>query len=394
MSSCFYKFFLSNIEYLASREVDRTPVSLMNSYRTRIEVRYDLKKLIERQAEQHEANRNKKEESGLKKGLNNLVYAKDKLVDQKLKDSTSPEQPKKFSKTLQGLRNWIASTKPEYAYLAPLTNRRNHLIYSYFIESTGIVEVFRVLFRRYMTTGEVLNLNRETDQQLIETLEDAMLAVFPKPASSIVQNLEQMRYSAYWRLFGYTIKGKENNFPKVAGYNLDFNKTFESIMYNIFQGILDKGITTNKKLSDSDALAELLNNLGCQLRGRTTNEIDDLSEYWAYVLYTLVLLLEDDHLMTDRLDIRSTDPSCRLIVLGEKVGVPVAKATSYLLLLAARMNIFLRTVQDAFNWDAATAAILYEDPQNQTFFKEISSAWFQVTGRDFSAEALRARRTI
>jgi hypothetical protein len=110
-------------------------------------------------------------------------------------------------------------------------------------------------------------------------------------------------------------------------------------------------------------------------------------------LYRLILLLQDDHLMTDRLGIRSTDPSRRLVELGEKVRVSVvAKATSYLFLLATRMNFFLRTVEDTLDWDAASAATLYEDPKNQIFFKEISSAWYQVTGKDFLAEALRMRR--
>jgi hypothetical protein len=280
----------------------------------------------------------------------------------------------------------------DFAYLAPLTNTRNHLIYPYFIESTGIVEAFRALFTSYVTTDELLKLNRQADLQLIEDIKATMQCVFAKPTSTIVQDLEQLRYNAYWRLFGYTIKGKENNFPKVSSYNPEFNRTFESIMYNIFQGILDKDITI-EKLGNPNALAELLDNLGRQLRGRTYNEIEDLSENWSIIFYKLILMLEDDHLMTDRLGIRSTDPARRLIELGEKVKVSaVAKATSYLFLLATRMNLFLRTVEDTLDWDAASAATLYEDPQNQIFFKDISSAWYQVTGKDFLAEALRMRR--
>jgi hypothetical protein len=40
----------------------------------------------------------------------------------------------------------------------------------------------------------------------------------------------------------------------------------------------------------------------------------------------------------------------------------------------ARMNIFLRTVEDTVDWDAAAAATLYEDPPNRKSFKEISIA--------------------
>jgi hypothetical protein len=304
------------------------------------------------------------------------------------------EQPKKVNKMPLEFRGEIANGNTGYANLAPLPNKRNHLIYSYFIECTGIVEVFRALFRSYMITDELLKLNRQVDRQLIEILKETMTAVFPKPESRLIQDQDQLRYNAYWRLFGYTIKGRENNFPKVSSsYNREFNSTFESIMYNISQGILDKDITT-EKLGNPNAIAELLENLGRQLRSRTNNEIEDLSEYSAYAFYRLILLLENDHLMTLRLGIKSTDPSRRLIELGEKVRVHVAKETIYLFLLAASMNIFLRTIEDTLHWDAAAAAALYEDPGNEKFFKEISAAWYQITGKDFVVEALRSRSNI
>src|ERR1051325_5702556 len=231
---------------------------------------------------------------------------------------------------------------------------RNNLIYSYFIESTGMIDVFRKLFSSFLLSDEVIRLNRQDDKDLIELMKGTMNEVFAKPASTISPGLEELRYNAYWRLFGYTVRGKENNFPKVPNYNSEFNKTFESIMYNIFQIILDKGINI-EKLGNANALAELLENLKRQLAGRTYNTIEHISDDSAIKLYSLITLLNNNLLMVDRLNIRSEDIVRRAIELGEKLKVPIAKDTNYLLLLAGRMNVFLRKVEIEPTWSPEAA---------------------------------------
>ena len=272
----------------------------------------------------------------------------------------------------------------------PVPTAKRHLIYSYFIESTGIVEVFRALFTSYFSTDDILKLNRDEDLMLIESLKEVIANVYPRPISTIVPDLEELRYNAYWRLFGYTIKGKENRFAKVPSYNKDFNKLFEGIMYEIFQGILDKGITI-EKLSNPNALAEMLDNLQKLLRNRTYNEIEDIASHWAVAFHSLLVKLDDDKLMRDRLNIRSLGRYQRLIELGEKLRVPVAKETLYLLLLAERMEAFLIQVEETPQWDFANATALFNQ---EDAFKEISSAWYQITGRDFLADALSRRRPV
>ena len=270
--------------------------------------------------------------------------------------------------------------------------RRNNLIYAYFLESCGLVEVFRTLFRSFLTSDEVLKLNRQDDSDLIETLKEIMNSTFAKSASSITPDLEELRFNAYWRLFGYTIKGKEN-FPRARGYNAEFNKTFESIMVNIFQLILDKGITI-EKMGNPNALATDLDSLQKQLNTRTYNTMEDISQQYAFVFYGLVLLLGNNRLMNERLNIRSEDPARRLIELGERLKVAVAKETSYLFLLASRMNIFLRKIEDEKDWTPQRARELVEIADNEVFFKEIQSAWAMVTGTNFLELALRARRSV
>jgi hypothetical protein len=270
--------------------------------------------------------------------------------------------------------------------------KRNNLIYAYFLESTGLVEVFRKLFTSFLTSDDVLKLNRQDDSDLIETLKEIMNLTFAKSASSITPDLEELRLNAYWRLFGYTIKGKEN-FPRARGYNAEFNKTFESIMVNIFQLILDRGITI-EKMGNPNALATDLDSLQKQLNTRTYNTIEDISQQYAEVFYALVLLLGNNKLMNERLNVRSEDPARRLIELGQNFKVAVAKETSYLFLLASRMNIFLRKIEEVKDWTPQKARELVETADNEVFFKEIQSAWAMVTGTNFLEVALRARRSL
>jgi hypothetical protein len=273
--------------------------------------------------------------------------------------------------------------------------RRNHLIYSYFIESTGIVEVFRKLFTSFLLDDEILKLNVQEDSDLIRRIKENIKDVYSKSSSSIAPDPDKVRRNAYWRLFGYTLRGK-GTFPngsRYSGvrYNAEFNKTFESVMVQIFQIILDKGITL-ERLGNANALAELLDNLKRQLVGRTYNTIEDISQDFAFKFYSLSTLLGNNKLMIDRLSIRSNDPTRRLIELGKKLKVPVAKESSYLFLLASRMNIFLRKVEEEPEWTPQKAKNMVSSDKDEVFFKEIQNAWYQVTGKDFLAEAMKARR--
>ena len=272
---------------------------------------------------------------------------------------------------------------------ATCPSNRRHLIYSYFIESTGIVEVFRVLLRSYFISDDLLKLNRKDDCELIEGLKETANFVFPMPSSSITRDLdlERLRYNAYWRMFGYVIRGKERNFERVQAYNGQFNKTFEAIMLNIAQGVLDKQITI-EKLSNPSALAELLDDFQKMLINRTYNEIEDIGSNWAIAFELLLKWLDDDKLMVQRLNIRSQGRYPRLIELGQRVKVPVAKESLYLFIIAKRMEVFLNKVEQT-QWDIKKATSLYED---SLFFKELSSAWYQVTGVDFFQTALTQRR--
>lgn len=269
-----------------------------------------------------------------------------------------------------------------------IPQKKRHLIYAYYMENTGIIEVFRTLLKSYFVTDDILKLNLQDDNVLIQLLKEAAQIVFPIAFSSITRELdpELLRYNAYHRLFGYVVKGKVN-FPKSTSFNSQYHQLFDGIMINIAHGILDQQIAI-ERLANPSNLSELLVDLRELLVNRTFNEIEYHSNYWASSIDKLLSLLDNDALMQNRLNIRSYGRDRRLIELGEKLRTPAARQTIYLFSLALRMESFLLQVERT-DWDINQAAALYN---SATFFKDIFGAYFMVTGTDYLQLALSVRR--
>jgi hypothetical protein len=278
-----------------------------------------------------------------------------------------------------------------------------HLIYSYYVESTGIREIFETLFRSYLLSDEYLKLNYQTDAPLMTEIAAITNLLFPKPLSSITPDLTSLRHNAYWRLFGekflkyQPFRSRTEKWS--CGSNTDFEKTLNDILYNIAQGILDKGITI-EKIANPHALATLLNDLKQQLLNRTYNDIYAISNYWMCVFGRLRGLLGNTQLgnqLMGKLAISATDEKGRLIQLAEKLNLPIdlekpdalkgpgstesrmhvfkehlSQSVAFFQ-LADRMTAFLIQVENT-NWDSTNAAGLYNDPQSEIRFKEIMSA--------------------
>jgi hypothetical protein len=132
----------------------------------------------------------------------------------------------------------------------------------------------------------------------------------------------------------------------------------------------------------------VLKDLQKMLINRTYNEIEDIASYWAIAFQDLLQWLDNDKLLVQRLNMRAQGRYPRLIELGQKLKVPVAKESLYLFILAKRMEVLLNRVEQT-QWNIRAATSLYDD---SLFFKELSSTWYQVTGIDIFQIALTQRR--
>jgi hypothetical protein len=103
---------------------------------------------------------------------------------------------------------------------------------------------------------------------------------------------EQIRFNSYYRLLGWTIPGKEDATDfKVESYNQDFHATFEDILKQVVNGILDKAI--NEAATDPDALNRTLVSLQTGLKDHNNNLIPSVAAYWAVSFEKLLDLLDN-----------------------------------------------------------------------------------------------------
>jgi molecular chaperone DnaK len=73
----------------------------------------EIEKLKKESEQYSEADKKKKEEAEIRNEAENLVYSAEKLVSQDFKDKIKPEQTEKINKTVQGLKDVIASNNIE-----------------------------------------------------------------------------------------------------------------------------------------------------------------------------------------------------------------------------------------------------------------------------------------
>ncbi len=275
-----------------------------------------------------------------------------------------------------------------------------HLTFSYFLESTGLVEVFRALFKSYLQTDEILKLDSKNkeDEKLIEKLDEVIQYVYPIEHSSIAHDIgiEQLRYNAYWRLYGYTIKGKDTGFSKVSSSYTEFNKDFETIIINILEGIFFRDITTLPNISNSEAVADLLYTFTNTINNHTYNKIPYITQYWGNAIYSLLILLDDNHLFNDRLSLVSKGRDQRLMDLGIKLNIPVASTCNFFFILADQIEQFFMLIEN-IDWstnnpDRSNVAANLFEKENEGLFKGIANSWKQVTvTKDLVSEALKEK---
>lgn len=285
----------------------------------------------------------------------------------------------------------ISESKPKDNVTAKAKAR--HLIFPFFIESTGSLAAFRALIESFQRTDQVINLylDSDSDVELIEALEDIRDRCWPTPKSTIGSITdEQIRFNSYYRLFGWTISGKEDATDfKVESYNQDFRATFEDILKQVVNGILDKAI--NEAATDPDALSRTLVSLQTGLKDHNNNLIPFVATYWSDTFEKLLDLLDNNRLMqTLNVNTNGKDTpeerALRLRRLGAKFNVVISPVAEQFFALSGNMEKFLKTVEDT-SWSAKEAKKLYTDP----IIREIIFAYGRATNREFFNEARMLR---
>lgn len=271
---------------------------------------------------------------------------------------------------------------------------RNYIIYSYFIATTKIGDVFNALFKSFVNQDTILKLNPKNDAVLIGKLESTMNAVFPTSVSTISVKYETNLLNVFWRVLGLTIPGKEDAFEKAGSYNTEFKSTLESIIANVVAGMIDNPAVP-LKLSNPSALVNELNMLKTQLSDRTNNLVNTTANFWADSFDKLIALLMDADFgkalnISNIIGADAEAKAQRLMRVAEEVGVTVPANCESFFVLAEKLGEFLAKVENT-NWSINKAKDLY--PDTDDLFHTISHHWGQVTGKKFYEEAIALRHS-
>ena len=271
--------------------------------------------------------------------------------------------------------------------------KRNNIIYSYFIASTRIQDVFYELFSSFVNEDVILNLNPKSDASLIKKLETTMNTVFPTPQSIIPVNHEKNLLNIVWRVLGCTIQGKEENFNMGDSRNAQFTSTLQAIIENIVTGMIDNP-KVPLKLSNPSALVNDLNMLKTQLSNHTNNLVNRTADFWADSFDKLIVMLQDPELnsaLNIKINTKGANAeslAARLMRFAEKLGLLIPINSESYFVLAEKLGIFLAIVEDT-RWDIDNAKELYKDTDN--LFHDISHHWGRITGRKIYEEAIALR---
>ncbi len=300
-----------------------------------------------------------------------------------------------------------------------------HLIYSYLIENTRILQIFERLIEKYLSEEEFGIIN---DSYAFNWLQNSERLFFkndtPRAAnirSLIRPNSDASRRNAYWRLLGMDLAFGDINssnglmpYIKAKVSNMQFVPLFEKFLSEIWQGYINSINTSGVNTAD----VNIINDLARQLRellwarrgGNGTFLYSNMNlsreEYSAMLMTSwFTFIISRDTPVVQFLNCQSSSVSERLLKIGSKVGIPAhSKCESLFEMAGPALSIFnilesalpptvppgtLRYLEDptrirvmlySLNPPASLPPPFPTDKQNMNNFLTLINNWEKATG--------------
>jgi len=244
-----------------------------------------------------------------------------------------------------------------------------HLGYSYVLENTRAVQIFRRIVRAYRS-GESLGIPSVQTQRWLEATE-ALLFAAANPfsawlsTSAVRQDSEAVRRNAYWRLFGLDLAfGGDDNRPPVydraEATNSSFIRLFEELLMELWRAMANVNNFAGENEADNDRIFRLTEGLAEVLRARRQFQLLAREELAAAtVLGWVELTLSADTPVVLDLRAQATSHADRLQIMGQRVGLsPHSKAACFFS-MAQELSDFLRVIESGIIANPGLAPLLY-----------------------------------
>lgn len=284
----------------------------------------------------------------------------------------------------------------------------DHLGYSYVLENTRAVQIFKRVVREYRS-GEALGVPSVETQRWLDVTETLLFgaANLLTPwlsTSSVRSDSEAVRRNAYQRQFGLELAfGADDNRPasydRAVTANTSFVSLFEELLFELWQAITNVRNTSGVNASDDDRIFRIAEELAFVLRSRRQSNLLAREELAAAtVLGWIDLTLSADTPVVVDLRANATSQGDRLKMIGERVGLSPHSRSAALFSMAAALSLFLRVIESKIVTSPDLAWVLYLEqvpqgappnapPPIGRESRRVITEWAAATGRDLKARA-------
>jgi hypothetical protein len=288
----------------------------------------------------------------------------------------------------------------------------DHLIYAYLLESTGIIEIFAEVLRRYLV-GETLDAPSVDTVVWVRATEELFFRDPPLfhiggLTSQLRPNARSIRRNAYWRMFGtdlpHALPGAaagEQPWKLDAGAvaNTRFLELWTELLRQVWMGIENDRNQVGTNPTDPSYVAYLCQTLGEMLRLRRRGGMLAREEFSAVTALSWFHLTVESDTAVVR-DLRATaggvgNPADRLAAIGQRVGIAPARHGRELFELADLISPVLWFIElDQFS-SPANAETLFRifgvvNPVVARTMIRIVDLWQSATGERIKDSAVRA----
>ncbi|MFI5527476.1 hypothetical protein ACIA8O_02860 [Kitasatospora sp. NPDC051853] len=287
-----------------------------------------------------------------------------------------------------------------------------HLLYAYLVESTGIVEIFSEIVRRYVVgetltppTAETLAWVRATEELFFR---DPPLFHVGSVVSQLRPDAQINRRNAYWRMFGcdlpHGLSGRVEGQPwkrdAGAAANTRFLELWNELLRQVWLGVENDRNQVGANPTDQNYVAYICQTLGELLRARRRGGMLAREEY-AYVtmMSWFHLTVEYDTELVTTLGAAAGaagNAADRLSTIGGLVGIRPPRQTRELFELADIVSPLVWMIEQQKFDDPANAELLFRSfggPMRPipTTMMRIIDLWQSATGERVKDSATTAR---
>jgi hypothetical protein len=274
----------------------------------------------------------------------------------------------------------------------------HHLIYSYLLESTGMLEIFAEIVRRLVVGETVGALQQANSISWLRTTEQLFFR--EPPDFSIVGVLSEVRpyertnrRNAYWRMFGmdlaHPVPPQWDRVGPLADWkahtgavNGDFRQKWSELLRQVWLGIENRRNESGPNPTDASYIALLCRAMRDSLTNRRRGGALAREELAYVSMFSWFhLTVDTDTPIVRDLQAQASNAAERLAALAQKVGMTPAARSRELFDLAEPMSTVLRSIELGLFDTADTAAALFEENSPvATDMGNIINNWQSATG--------------